>query len=186
MAKTYTFKEKAPFQYRFSCEHCGKQTDWLDAHIEEQETKQVGLFESAEGHRQAFSARFWENTYPKARKALEGNEKTLYVYDINGTCPACGKHQSWESKTADRPELWIGMAIFCFVVGLICIGVWISGTSSPGFPLITVTLVSVIGFPISLFYAITSSIKKAAISRDAENVKQQNKPEFLWPKDKEG
>ena len=180
MAKSYTFSESVPFKYRFECEHCGEQTNWLKATIYGQETVQVGFLESAELKKKEFQEGFYKYTYPdKKDKIINGkyNESD----DMKGACPKCGMRQSWESSTTNV-GLWIGAFLLCLVGGIICLSVLLSKTSSPGFPVLLIGGACLLGIPISLIALISDLVKKAKISADASKTTKRNKPEFAFSK----
>jgi hypothetical protein len=180
MAKSYTFEETVPFKYRFVCEHCGKQTNWLKAKISDQKTVEVGFFDDAGLKKQEFRDGFHKYTYPD-KKAKIINGKYNESEEMKGICPKCGMHQSWESSTT-RIGTWIGMFVTCLIVGLFCLSVLLSKTSSPGFPVILIGGACLLCVPVSLIFLIRDLVKRAKISEDSSKTKNRNKPEFEFSK----
>ena len=87
MAKKYTFKESVPFKYRFTCEHCGEQTDWINSVIEDEGTVEVGFLENAELKKAEFQEKFREGFYKynyPAKKDNQINGKYNKFEDVKG------------------------------------------------------------------------------------------------------
>jgi len=180
MAKSYTFRESVSFKYRFVCEHCGAQTDWLEAEIYDQKTVEVLSFENVEQRKKGFQKDFYKYTYPdKKNKILNG--KYNEAEGLNGKCPKCDMRQSWESSTT-QIGLWLGMFALCLVIGLICLGTLLSKTSSPGFPVILIGGACLLGVPISLIFLIIDLVKLTKIKADSSKTTNRNKPEFEFSK----
>ncbi len=163
---SHTFKQSESFNYRFVCEHCEIQTEWLSATIYDQETVDVGFFENSEVKEIKFMQRFNNEIYSEKKKKILNGEYGE-SYDIKGKCPNCGKRQSWESATTSI-GMWIGMLILCLIIGLIVF--------TYGF--IIMGGIILLGVPISIIGIIVDTVKKAKVHSDASKTTNRNKPEF--------
>ena len=77
-------------KYRYTCEGCGKQTDWFTSEIEEvTETTGAGELLSSVVNKDRFKKQL--------EKFKEKTEGGVYDYHFQGgaSCPFCGKRQSW-------------------------------------------------------------------------------------------
>lgn len=82
--QTHTIK------YRYVCEQCGKQTDWISSNIEE-ETETSGALELVSS---IVDKDRFKKQLEKFKEKIESG-KYDYHFQDGSACPFCGKHQSW-------------------------------------------------------------------------------------------
>jgi hypothetical protein len=103
-SERFTLTLKKPFSYRFTCEHCGKTTAWVEEYITgSSRTVHLGtnsvLTEEEQSNLNRTAANSLIGRYNKAKAyAKDRKYKHLLAYITNknyGKCPFCGKKQSW-------------------------------------------------------------------------------------------
>jgi hypothetical protein len=171
-------------KYRYVCEYCGKQTDWISTEIQE-DTESSGAAEllSAVVNKDRF-----KNQLQAFKEKVEGGK---YDYNFMGgkACPSCGKRQSWLPATSQAilspGKRLVIYPILYMVLGLIVLMIY--GICRANYLLENIdgNIVLVIAFillpAIGLFLAIRRNMINAKLDKAlyADNT-VRNKPEIDW------
>jgi len=160
MAKKETPKIIRSIPYRFTCEHCGVQTDWKDAHVSGDTDNTIN-----------------QTVIPKAiDEAQKGN-----YFDLNniiGKCEHCGHRQSWElgeAKTWMRRSPLIGLGVGATIGGIgAVITVFLFGLLGAAIIFIVISLISMLG---AFIYGLTQYL---SIKSDMKKTASRHIPEIIW------
>jgi DNA-directed RNA polymerase subunit RPC12/RpoP len=175
-----SFTASAPIKYRYVCEKCGKQTDWLEARILETLSENKRFIEKEQDVRARLLRRFWDGYPENAKAILEG--KYSLAAGLKGKCPDCGSRQSWE-MAANQIWIWLFGAIVSPLIGLLLLNLGVSGDISNlgelarvgfGWILVAAGFVALLGLIMDI---VNMSKVKASISHTTV----RNKPEFEFP-----
>lgn len=146
--------------YRYVCEHCGTTSEWKTAHV-------TGETEQA----------IDSTVIPAAqKKANKGN--FFELNNINGKCPCCGKHQSWELGEA---KAWMiqsplmGLGLGCMVGGVgAFLTVFFFGLLGAFILFMALAIVGMIG---AFLYGL---IRYIVVKKDAVKARVRFMPEVVW------
>jgi len=180
MAK-FTVTNTAPFKYRYICEQCEKQTDWLDASYDERKEVDSGFLGNKEAAINAEAEQFWSKSYPSMQGKLNNGEYNLSINNFDGKCPSCGGRQSWERKMSSIGA-FVATMIGLPLLGALMLTLFPGGTQSLGALLrLVLGWILVACGPISLILLIVEIIKQRKIKADMAKTTVRNKPEFQFP-----
>ena len=108
-SSTYKAAAQLDYEYRFTCEHCGTDSGNKNARISENASA------SAEGNISEQSRNYADHTAKmkllfEVESVRERIASQKYPADMDGRCPRCGKHQSWEKSSAKGKIQIYGLA----------------------------------------------------------------------------
>jgi len=172
------------FQYRYVCEKCGKQTDWIKTQFDEITEGQGGV--------ELISNIVDKNRFSKQLQTFKDNVlngKYGFQFVGGSSCPFCGARQSWLPATsqsimkpAARIAAYIGLNVFFGLIFMIIIMICKANYLLEDFDDSLMLLIAFVVFPlIGLFFAIKRNIKNAKIDKQlTASTVVQNKPDIDW------
>ena len=176
---------KHEFKYRYTCEKCGKQTEWIKTEFHE-ETAANNVVEIIETI--ADKDKF-KKQLQKFKVEVE-NGKYGYHFGGGSSCPYCGVRQSWLPVTRQstmrspmaRVVTYMGINLFLGLIFLIIIMVCKANKMLRDFDDNLILLIAFVLFPaIGIFFAIRRNKINAKIDKQLiESTTVQNKPEIDW------
>ena len=178
MAKFWV-TNNAKFKYRYQCENCGNQTDWIDAVYSTNTDVDSGFMGDKTAAANAETNKFWSSYYPAMQKRV--NEGDYDGISLNGKCHSCGSRQSWERNKGAAASI-IGGAIIAMLLGIALLNFFKVGTANLG-QLVRLVMgwLLVAAGPLGLILGIVEIIKQSEVKSSMENTTQRNKPEFQFP-----
>lgn len=170
----YSSKAVQPYLYRFTCEHCGKDSGWQTAQELGIATLNVsGKRTLTEYEQMTLTAQAQSNLQNAIIIRKSKFKQGKYGESVKGKCPYCGKRQSWELASGKwRPWYNALQGLIAGLVILIIVGFF--GKEAGNKAAITIP----IGFFAGL---IIGYIKLAKNKVDSMGTKARNKPEIVWP-----
>jgi len=175
---------KHSFKYRYTCEKCGKQTDWIKTEFQE-ETATNNLAEVVNSIAD-------KNKFQKQLTAFKENVENGnygFHFTVGASCPSCGARQSWlpaanQSTMKPAARIAIYMSLYIFL-GLIFMFIIVLCKANYMLENFDDNLMLVIAFVIFPVIGLILSIRRNMINAKAdkklmESVTVRNKPEIDW------
>jgi len=175
---------KHEFKYRYVCEKCGKQTNWIEAEFQEET--------SANNLEEVIHSIVDKNKFKKQlQKFKEKVDGGGYDYHFQGgaMCPFCGVRQSWLPITSQSIySPWKRIVIYpCLNIfyGLIILIIYFVCRANYMLENIDDNTVLIIAFGVlpatGLLLAIRRNIINAKLDKKQESeITVKNKPEIDW------
>ena len=177
MAK-FRVTNTAKFKYRYQCENCGNQTDWIYAIYSASTDVDSGFMGGKTAATNAENSKFWSDYSAMQQRANEGNYSGI---SLNGKCSSCGSRQSWERDKGSAASI-IGGSMVSMLFGIALLNFFTVGTGSLGqlARLVIGWILVAIG-PIGVIGGIIETIKQSKVKSSMEKNTKRNKPEFQFP-----
>ncbi|MDR2898959.1 MAG: hypothetical protein LBU94_01445 [Clostridiales bacterium] len=179
---THTVTQIVP--YKFTCEHCGKNSGILDAAFEGKSvhtTKRIGPID--EDDKESLRKRALEILENELEYAKKDFDKGIFDTHFKDKCPHCGKPQSWSvgGMAANLPSTYAlscgGWGIIIGFLIFVMEGWFIGDDAALIFKiLLAIVMAIVLGFIGYMFGRFRVSIKKAR----TKNVSNNQVPVINW------
>ena len=176
-SSTYKATAQIDYEYRFTCEHCGTDSGNKNARISENASA------AAEGNITEQNRNYADHTAKmkllfEVESVRESIAAQNYPADMDGRCPHCGKHQSWEKSGAKGKIQIYGLAGLTLGIVLFILISLLDGSDSAHitrrYTWMLIPLAALIGAGIG-------SIGLHKIRQDAKTASVQNLPLVSLP-----
>ena len=164
--------------YRFTCEHCGKDSGWAEHTITGSGIREGGnikLTPAGEVSEET-TREIMEEAQQDLAKHVQSQRKNADtdIYPFKEKCAHCGKPQSWQAKGALSESITAGLGVGIVVGMLIMFARFLFKLPITNILHIIITAVS---FGIA---AAAVLINSASIKRQTKDVENTQKPEINW------
>jgi hypothetical protein len=176
--------QKHEFKYRYVCEKCGKQTDWIKTEFQEEtETSGLGEIIATIADKDKFKKQL-----QAFREKVEGGQYDFHF--IGGSsCPFCGTRQSWLPVTAQSifspgkriaayMSLYVFLGLIVLIIYLVCKANHLLEDFDDNIALaVAFILLPVIGLVLAIR---RNSINAKLVKQQVADITVRNKPEIDW------